>query len=121
MFKPNNQPALLTFVADLSENQRKKLDNSKEKWFYGLIFRNINENDFKPIYSRKVSRPNVAVNILVTAIILKEHRGMSYDELMESVMFDLRIKVALRLVNIDDVPFSRTIFFFKFSKQAIRI
>ncbi|MCP4473907.1 MAG: DDE transposase [Gammaproteobacteria bacterium] len=111
MFKPNNQPALLTFEADLSENQRKKLDNSKEKWFYGLILRNINENDFKPIYSRKASRPNVAVNILVSAIILKEHRGMSYDELMESVMFDLRIKVALGLVNIDDVPFSRATLF----------
>ncbi len=32
---------------------------------------------------------------------------MSYDELMQSVMFDLCIKVALGLVNIDDVPFSR--------------
>ncbi len=59
MFKPNNQPALLTFEEDLSENQRKKHDNSKEKWFYELILWNINENDFKPIYSGKASRPNV--------------------------------------------------------------
>ncbi len=48
MFKPNNQPASLTFEADLSETQRKKLNNSKEKWLYGLILRDINENDFKP-------------------------------------------------------------------------
>ena len=111
MFKPNNQPALLTFEAELGENQRKKLNNSKEKWFYDLILRNINENDFKYLYSENASRPNTPVNILVSAIILKEHRGMSYDELMESVMFDLRIKVALGLVNIDDVPFSRATLF----------
>ncbi len=73
--------------------------------------RNINKNDFEPIYSRKASRPNVAVNILVSAIILKEHRGMSYNGLMESVMFDLRIKVALGLVNIEDVPVWRATLF----------
>ncbi len=36
---------------------------------------------------------------------------MSYDELKETVMFDLCIKVALRFVNIDDVPFSRVTLF----------
>ncbi len=111
MFKQNNQPALLTFEADLGENQRKKLENSKEKWFHKLILSNINEIDFKPLYSGKASRPNAPVNILVSALILKEHRGMSYDELIESMMFDLRIKVALGLTNIDDVPFSRATLF----------
>ncbi len=47
MFKSNNQPALLTFEANLRENQRKKLDNSKEKWFYKTILRNINETSLK--------------------------------------------------------------------------
>ncbi len=111
MFRANNQPALITFEAELSEKQRKLLQNSKEKWFYRLIFSNINEFDFKSLYSDIKSRPNVAVNILVSALIMKELRGVSFTELMESLMFDLRMKVALGLENIDDVPFSMATLF----------
>jgi len=114
MFKVNNQPALITFETELSEKQRKFLNGTKEKWFYNLIFSNINEYDFKPLYSTTKSRPNAPVNILVSALILKELRGISFNELFESIMFDLRMKVALGLENIDDVPFSMaTIFNFQ--------
>jgi len=68
MFKPNDQPSLITFEAELSAKQRKLLERSKEKWFNNLILRNINENDFKSLYSEIASRPNVAVNILVSAV-----------------------------------------------------
>ena len=114
MFKSNSQPGLFSFEMELCKMQRDLLDTSKEKWFYNLILRNVNENNFKPLYSEKASRPNVAVNILVSALILKELKGISYDELMESVMFDLRFKAALGLVSIDEVPFSRgTLFDFQ--------
>jgi len=114
MFKANNQPALITFEAELSEKQRKSLQNTKEKWFYKLVFSNINEHDFKPLYSTAKSRPNVPVNILVSALILKELRGISFNELLESMMFDLRMKAALGLENIDEIPFSMaTIFNFQ--------
>jgi len=114
MFKSNSQPGLFSFETELCKMQQDLLVNSKEKWFYNLILRNIDENNFKPLYSKKASRPNVAVNILVSALILKELKGISYDELMESVMFDLRYKVALGLDSIDDVPFSRgTLFNFQ--------
>ena len=111
MFKANNQPGLFTFEGELSKKQRKLLDSSKEKWFYYLILRNIRETDFKALYSDKASRPNVPVNILVSALILKELKGISYDELMESVMFDLRYKTALGLADIGEVPFSRATLF----------
>jgi|GEM_PF-152131 len=111
MFKANNQPELFTFESELGKKQRKLLDKSKEKWFYYLILRNINENDFKTLYSNKASRPNAPVNILVSALILKELKGISYDELMESVMFDLRFKTALGLADIGEVPFSRATLF----------
>ena len=114
MFKSNDQPGLFSFETDLCKMQRELLNSSKEKWFYNLILRNINENNFKSLYSEKASRPNVAVNILVSALILKELKGLSFDELMESIMFDLRFKVALGLVSIDEVPFSRgTLFNFQ--------
>lgn len=114
MFKPNNQPVLFGFENELSDNQRSLLENSKEKWFYKLVFSSINEYDFRALYSDKASRPNTPVNILVSALILKEHKGISFDELVESVMFDLRFKTALGLEYINAMPFSRaTIFNFQ--------
>jgi hypothetical protein len=70
------------------------------------VFSNINEHDFKPLYSTAKSQPNVSVNILVSALILKELRGISFNELLESIMFDLRMKAALGLENIDEASFS---------------
>lgn len=119
MFKPNNQPKLLTFENELGDRQREQLNKTREKWFYYLIFRNINERDFKPLFSGKDSRPNAPVNVLVSAIILKELKSWSYDELIDSVLFDLRTKVALGLSDIDEKPFSRaTIFNFQNRIQA---
>jgi len=111
MFKTNSQLNLFSYTTELSKKQRELLDNSKEKWFYKLIFSNIDEMAFKPLYSTKASRPNVAANILVSAMILKEFRGISYNELMESVMFDMRFKTALGMVSIDEQPFSRATLF----------
>lgn len=112
MFKNNNQPKLFSFETELlGQKQQQKMKDSKEKWFYKLVFRNINEDDFKPLYSNILSRPNAPVNILVSALILKELRGLSYDELMESIMFDLRFKIALGLQSIDETPFVRSTLF----------
>ena len=122
MFKSNSQPELFSFTLELSKKQRDLLENSREKWFYNLIFSGINEDNFKPLYSEKASRPNIAVNILVSAIIMKELKGISYDELMESMMFDMRFKVALGLFSIDEEPFSRaTLFNPEGSGQDFRI
>jgi len=115
MFRPNDQPELFSFENALGKRQRDLLALSKEKWFYKLVLRNINEHDFKPLFSGKASRPNVGVNVLVSALILKELKGLSYDELMESVLFDLRFKVALGLASLDEVPFARaTLFNFQY-------
>jgi hypothetical protein len=111
MFKTNNQMGLFSFETELNKTQRELLDVSKEKWFCNLILRNIDENIFRPLYSEKASRPNVPVNILASALVLKEQKRLSFDELMGSVMFDLRFKVALGLANIDEVPFSRATLF----------
>ncbi len=115
MFKANNQADLFTFETQLLDNeQRKLLEKTPEKAFYNLIFTNIKEDDYKVIFSDKVSRPNAPVNILISALILKERKSWSYDELMASIMFDMRTKIALGLSSIDYKPFSRaTVFNFQ--------
>jgi len=115
MFKVNNQPDLFSFENQLLDNEQQKLlEKTPEKTFYNLIFSNINEDDYKILFSKNGSRPNAAVNILISALILKERKSWSYDELIASIMFDLRTKVALGLSDINNKPFSRaTIFNFQ--------
>lgn len=115
MFKTNNQQDLFTFENQLLDNEQQELLNkTPEKAFFNLIFTNINESDYKVLFSEKGSRPNVAVNILIAALVLKERKSWSYDELIASIMFDMRTKVALGLRDIDTMPFSRaTIFNFQ--------
>lgn len=115
MFKANDQPDLFSFENQLLDNEQQKLlKKTPEKAFYNLIFRNIKEIDYKVLFSDSASRPNAAVNILVSALILKERKSWSYNEMMESILFDMRTKVALGLSSIDYKPFSRaTIFNFQ--------
>ena len=115
MFKENIQPEIFSFENQLlTKEQQKLLDKTHEKAFYNLIFRNIKETDYKILFSESASRPNVPVNILVSALILKERKSWSYDELMESILFDMRTKIALGLTSLDYKPFSRaTIFNFQ--------
>jgi hypothetical protein len=114
MFKENNQPKLFSFENNLPEKMQDRLNNTQEKAFYHLIFRNIKESDYKNLYSNISSRPNVPVNILVASLVLKERKGWSFDELLEHVMFDLRTKTALGLTEIDEIPYGRaTIFNFQ--------
>lgn len=78
--------------------------------------------DFRTLYSNKASCPDLSVNILVSALILKEFKGISYDELMENVMFDLRFKTVLGLASIGEVQFSRATFFnFESTPKSIYI
>jgi len=115
MFKVNNQPDLFSFESQLLDNEQKELlGKTPEKAFYNLIFSNIKEDDYRVLFSKNGSRPNVAVNILISALILKERKSWSYDELMSSILFDLRTKVAFGLSDISNKPFSRgTIFNFQ--------
>ncbi|HNQ59383.1 MAG TPA: transposase [Bacteroidales bacterium] len=111
MFKSNNQQEIFSFEDELNQKQGDLLNSSKGKWFYHILFSNINELDFRDLYSQKASRPNVPGNVLVCALILKELKGISYDELIEGVVFDLHFKTALGLSWIGDIPFSRATLF----------
>jgi hypothetical protein len=111
MFKENNQFNLFTFENELPKKLQGKLADTAEAVFNRLIFHNIKESDYKVLYSEKKSRPNVAVNILVSALILKEYKKWSIEDLMGSVLFDMRTKVAIGLGSIDEIPFSKATLF----------
>ena len=114
MFKENTthlQNSLFSFLDQLSDKKRELLLKSKESYFYSMIFCNIKEKDFSILFSETGSRPNAPINAMVSSIILKECYGWSYDELFEEIAFDLRIRIALGLSDLDEMPFCRASLF----------
>ena len=80
MFRENTkhlQSNLFGVVNRVSKSLQKKIDNSAEATFYRLIFSRIDERLFKGLYSEEASRPNAAINAMVSALILMRLRKLS--------------------------------------------
>ena len=90
----------------LSEKQSKLLSNSIEHSFFENIFSNIKEDDFKVLYSDKKSRPNVPVNQLVGALILKHLFNWTYEALFRNLNFNILTRHAIGIQAINESVFS---------------
>ena len=105
-FNSSNQINFNDSVFNLTEREKRFLEKSWAKLFADNLFPNIDEEPFSVLYSDKVSRPNTPVNIIVGALILKEVLGNTDDELLESVMFDVRYQYALHTTSFEEQPLS---------------
>ncbi len=117
MFKANTshlQQEFFSAVNHLSKDKKAKLMASAQWQFYLLIFCQIDESLFAPLYSDKGSRPNAQVNAMVSALILKHHFGWTFQELFEQMDFNLLTRAALGLNDLETTPFvSSTLFDFQ--------
>lgn len=105
-------------IGDQILNMPKYLRNNLEKsWastFYKHIFSQICEERFEILYSKNASRPNVPVNVLIGLLILKENFGLSDEDLVGSLHFDLRYQYALGTTSYEKQPVSiNTIYNFR--------
>ena len=99
-----NQTSILDATALMSDREKRFLDKSWAKVFAEEIFPLIDEQQFAPMYSAVDSRPNTPVNVTVGALLLKEVTGMSDDEILNAMMFDIRFKVALHTTGMAEQP-----------------
>lgn len=115
MFVPNTghlEDFLSIWSEYLSPEKLEQLKNSKGYKFYELIFCNIKEEYFACLYSKnKLSAPNSPVNQLVAALILCHQRNWSHQELERQILFNVEIRVALGLKDLEVVPFSMKTFY----------
>jgi len=114
MFRKNTthlQTSFFDIENQLSERKRKKIRESAEYSFYQLIFKKIKEENFAVLYSENGSRPNSAVNIMVSAIILAYRKGWTIKEMLEQIDFNLLTRTALGLNKMDDTAFCEATFF----------
>ena len=90
----------------LSDRERRILETSWAHAFAEDIFPYIDESGFAVLFSPKSPRPNVPVNVLVGALLLKGFMDLTDDELVASVMFDIRFQMALHTTNANQQPLS---------------
>jgi hypothetical protein len=116
MYKPNKghlQPLLISNVSDLPEKKRKRLANSWAEDFYRDFFSRIHEDAFAVLYVDFPSRPNVPINWLVGLETLKAGFGWSDEELYDHFCFDLQVRYALGIHDLNESDFElRTLYYF---------
>lgn len=89
----NQQLTVLDSTFNLTEREKRMLEKSWANTFADKVFPAIDENIFSVLYSKKASRPNTPVNVIVGALILKEALNVTDDEIVEAMAFDIRISM----------------------------
>ena len=117
MYKANKrhlQPLLISNVNDLPEKKRKRLASSWAEDFYRHFFSRIQEDAFAVLYVDYPSRPNVPINWLVGLETLKSGFGWSDEELYDHFCFDLQVRYALGIHDLNESDFDlRTLYYFR--------
>lgn len=117
MYKPNKrhlQPLLISNVNELPEKKRKRLAHSWADDFYHQFFSRIDEEAFAVLYVDHPSRPNVPINWLVSLETLKAGFGWSDEELYDHFCFDLQVRYALGIHDLNESDFElRTLYYFR--------
>jgi len=93
---------------NLTERERKYLNNSWAETFSKKIFPFIKEDRFKVLYSdNPASRPNNPANVYFGLLILRDIFNQSDEEALNSLMFDIRYQHALRTTSFQEQPISK--------------
>jgi hypothetical protein len=115
VFRPNqthSQQDFFGMEAQLPSDLWNRLRESKEFAFYERIFCRIPEEHFANLYSESAAtRPNAPINVLVGAMILQHLRDWTFEELLDRVYFDLKVRAALGLWSLDQESFCRATLF----------
>jgi len=108
MFKKSNkEPQLDVFasVTSLLESSAYKQYSNQAHWhnqYREQISLRIDESVFSVLFNNTMGAPNAPVRILVAMMILKESFGWSDSQLFEHCRFNLLVRSALGLFNMND-------------------
>jgi hypothetical protein len=104
MFKPNFAHLQIPFIRnadELPDILRIRLEDSWAGVFYRDIFCRIDEKPFAVLYANCPSRPNEPVNVMVGLEFLKAGNGWSDQELYDHYCYDIQVRYALGLHQLD--------------------
>jgi len=120
MFKKSSlhtQGNLFSSVPFMLEGKSQNQYNDTDSWhnqFRKQIVARIDETIFSVLFSQKMGAPNSPVSQLVGMMVLKEAFGWSDSQLFEHCRFNLLVRSALGLFNLDDeIPADSTYYLFR--------
>jgi hypothetical protein len=71
--------------------------------FREQVLSRIDEDIFKPLFSENMGAPNAPISVMIGMMIIKEMFGFSDSQLYESCRFNILIRSALGLFNLNDI------------------
>jgi len=103
----SSQISLSDRYANLTAREKKMIEESWAKPFSEIIFPSIREDKFAFLYSdNTASRPNTPINVIVGSLMLKEMLGLSDEDMVTGLVFDIRLQYALHTTSFDEQPLS---------------
>jgi hypothetical protein len=103
---------LFSSAESLLKGKALKTYSDTEKWhnqFRVQVTNRINEDIFRPLFHENFGAPNASIRVLIGMMILKEARGWSDAQLFEECNFNMLVRSALGLLNMDDaIPVEST-------------
>ena len=76
-----------------------------DKWYNQFrvqVTSRIDEELFRVLFCEDFGSPNAPIRVLIGMMVLKEARGLSDSQLFEETRYNLLVRSALGLVNVDD-------------------
>ena len=120
MFKKTNkqqQADMFTGARSVLQGKALKKFEDPNAWhnlFRTQVYARIDEESYRPLFDDTMGAPNASVSLLVGMMILKEAYGWSDHQLFEQCSFNLLVRSALGLTNLDDkVPADSTYYLFR--------
>lgn len=114
---PDSQGSLFSSVPSILEGKSLNQYNDTHGWhnqFRIQIVSRVDEPVFSVLFSQKMGAPNSPVSQLVGMMVLKEAFGWSDTQLFEQCRFNLLVRSALGMFNLDDeVPADSTYYLFR--------
>lgn len=103
----------------LPEAKYKRGISSKEYSFYEEVFCRIDEGIFEPLFAGGRGRPNAPLNCMAAAMILREVRHWTYEQLFRNLDFDVLTRMAIGLRDMSETPFCAATLF-NFQQRLVR-
>lgn len=120
MFRKTSQKqqiGIFTNPNSFLNNRSERFYEEKTSWhnlFRDQVTLRVEEALFEPLYSKETGSPNAPVRVMVAMMILKEASRWSDSQLFEQCRYNLLVRRALGLVNMDDaVPSESTYYLFR--------
>jgi len=103
--KKSSQLDLFSSTNTLLRGKSLKIYEDNKEWhnqFRVQITERIDEDLFRPLFHENFGAPNASIRVLISMMILKEAQGWSDSQLFEHCLFNLLVRSAFGLLNIDD-------------------